>query len=198
MEGSIPYVSALTCLRLQPTPAPPPAPPCLVPPLAPMGVSGPPLHAFQHNPCCACLQAVSHIDIREALLTGPALRQLMRSREEQFDQRFADTFGQLSEQDLPPGILLAHTTHQQQQPHCHSRVHLSSAEGPSFLLPTPAVHKQTWRTASGNARFAADRIRPCSVVISCRALMRLALLLFHVAKAGGDKDSFQRVARQSC
>lgn len=77
-----------------------------------MGVSGPQLHAFQQNfkqnPYCACLHAVNHLDIGEALVTGPALHQLMRSGEEQFDKHFADTFGQLSEQDLPQGTSLSH------------------------------------------------------------------------------------------
>ena len=49
----------------------------------------------------------------EAMTTGPALRQLMRSREEQFDQRFADTFGQLSQKDLPEGTLLSHAAYHQ-------------------------------------------------------------------------------------
>ncbi|KAL3156046.1 hypothetical protein ABBQ32_013034 [Trebouxia sp. C0010 RCD-2024] len=63
------------------------------------------------EPVMACSDCASDdgtqpepISDRAKALQGPALRQLMRSREEQFDQRFADTFGQLSEQDLPPGI----------------------------------------------------------------------------------------------
>lgn len=39
----------------------------------------------------------------KALHTGAALRELMKSREEQFEQRFASTFGQLSADDLPAG-----------------------------------------------------------------------------------------------
>ena len=40
----------------------------------------------------------------EALLTGAPLRQLMKSREEKFEQRFTQTFGQVSGDDLPAGI----------------------------------------------------------------------------------------------
>ena len=41
--------------------------------------------------------------IREALPTGTALRHLLKRREEEFEQRFSDTFGELSGDDLPPG-----------------------------------------------------------------------------------------------
>ena len=38
-----------------------------------------------------------------AMSAGQPLRELLKSKEYDFDQRFATTFGQLTSQDLPPG-----------------------------------------------------------------------------------------------
>lgn len=50
-------------------------------------------------PACTCASA-------SVMSAGAALRQLLQKREQEFDQRFAKTFGQLSKEGLPTGASL--------------------------------------------------------------------------------------------
>lgn len=56
---------------------------------------------FTHTLCL--LNALTATLTHKAWLTGAPLRQLVKSREEQFEQRFAKPFGQVSGDDLPAG-----------------------------------------------------------------------------------------------
>ena len=71
------------------------------------GVGGAgPKYATSHLslPTLCFLNALSDALNVEAPLTGDPLRQLMKSKEEKFEQRFSQAFGQVSRDDLPAGI----------------------------------------------------------------------------------------------